>query len=85
MTQRDLRTVVLDVLGEIAPEADLESIDPETDFVDQLEIDSMDQLNLMIGLHDALGIDIPEADYHALSSLRGSIEYLERRLGDSAS
>jgi acyl carrier protein len=80
MKQEDLRAVVLNVLGEIAPEADLENIDPETDFVDQLEIDSMDQLNLMIGLHDILGIDIPETDYRALSSLRLSIEYLERRL-----
>ncbi len=48
------------------------------------EIDSMDPLNLMIGLYDALGIDIPEADPLELSSLHSSIEYVAQRLEDSA-
>ena len=38
----------------------------------------MDTLNLAIGLHRALGIDIPEIDYGELTSLERVVAYLER-------
>ncbi len=79
-----LRSVVLEVLGEIAPEADLAGLDPARNFIDQLEIDSMDLLNLAIGIHERLGIDVPEADYPKLASLRGSVDYLAQRLAAGA-
>jgi acyl carrier protein len=75
----DLGTVVLRVLGDIAPEADLTSLRPDLAFRDQLDLDSMDMLNFVVGLHDALGVEIPEADYPKLATLDACVEYLASR------
>jgi acyl carrier protein len=79
VTEEDIKTTVLRVLGEIAPEADLARIDPDASLRDQLDLDSMDVLNVMIGLHEALHVDIPEMDYPKLSTLNGAVAYLARR------
>lgn len=76
MTKDEIRTIVLRVLGEIAPEADLTRIKPHIDFRDQLDLDSMDLLNFVIGIHKELEIEIPETDYPKMSSLNGCVEYL---------
>lgn len=76
MTRDELRATVLRVLGEIAPEADLASLKPDVAFRDQLDLDSMDNLSFMIGLHAALGVEIPEADYPKLGTLDASLDYL---------
>jgi acyl carrier protein len=68
------------VLGRIAPEADLSTLDHAADIRDQLDIDSVDFLNFVLGLHEELGIDVPEADYGKLRSLQGCIAYLSARL-----
>lgn len=71
-----LRQVFLKVLGEIAPEADLAKLKPDLELRDQIDIDSMDFLNVAIGLHRELGISIPEADYPHLTTLEGAVAYL---------
>jgi len=76
VTRDEIRSLVRSALGEIAPEADLEGLDPAASLRDQLDIDSVDFLNFAIGLHSRLGIDIPEADYPRLSSLDGCVAYL---------
>jgi acyl carrier protein len=76
MTPDDIRTAVLRSLGGVAPEANLEHLQPDIGFREQLDIDSMDFLNFVIGLHKELGVEIPERDYPKLATLRGSIEYL---------
>lgn len=77
--KRPLRELVLEVLGAIAPEADLTALDPKADLRDELEIDSMDLLHFAIGLHEQTGIEISEADYPRIATLDGCIAYLERR------
>lgn len=79
MTREAIRDTVLRVLGEIAPEADLPALKPGVPFRDQLDLDSMDLLNVVVGLHGALGVDIPEADYPRLATLDGCVEYLASR------
>ena len=59
MTREEVRAAMLRVLGEIAPEADLTALKPDVAFRDQLDLDSMDLLNVVIGLHAALGVEIP--------------------------
>jgi len=71
-----LLDTVLDALGRIAPEADLGTIDPGEPLREQLDLDSVDFLNFVIGLHERLGIDIPEADYGKLASIDGAVAYL---------
>lgn len=76
MTRDEVRATVLRVLGEIAPEADLASLEPDVDLREQLDLDSMDVLNFVVGLHAALGVEIPEADYRKFATLDGGVEYL---------
>jgi acyl carrier protein len=79
LTEQELRDAVLRVLKRIAPEADPSRIDPRENLRDQLDVDSMDLLNFVIGLHEALGVDIPESDYSRLSTLDGIVQYLARK------
>lgn len=72
----EIRAIVVRVLGEIAPEVDLGRIKPDVSFRDQLDLDSMDLLNFVIGLAEALHVDIPEADYPKLATLDGCVEHL---------
>jgi len=79
MTDDELKQAIMDAILEIAPEADFETLDPDDGLREQLDLDSMDFLNVVIGLHDALGIDIPEADYPKLFTLTGAIDYLKEK------
>jgi acyl carrier protein len=77
MSEADIRAVVLEELGNIAPEADLGALDPKEDLRAALDIDSMDFLNLVTAIHKRLGIDIPEKDYPKLTTLAGAVDYLK--------
>jgi acyl carrier protein len=84
MTDEEIKTTVLRMLGEIAPEADLAGIKPDVDFREQLDLDSMDLLNFVIAVDQELGVDIPESDYPRLGSLDAFVAYLSERLSASA-
>lgn len=79
--QQAIRETVLRVLRTIAPEVDPASIDPKVDWRDQLDLDSVDLLNFLVRVHEALGVDIPEEDYPKLSSLERCVAYLAPRAG----
>ncbi|MGE0600020.1 MAG: acyl carrier protein [Dehalococcoidia bacterium] len=76
MSEDEARNAILSVLGTIAPEADLSELEPDVELRDQLDIDSMDFLNLAIGLHEKTGVDIPEEDYGLVATLDDCIAYL---------
>ena len=80
LTRDEIKVTVLRALGEIAPEADLAAIKPDVSFRDQLDIDSMDFLNFVIAVHEALHVEIPEADYPKLITLNGCVGYLSALL-----
>ncbi len=72
----DNRERILRLLGEIAPEADLASINPEVSFRDQLDLDSMDFLNFVVAIHKAFHLEIPETDYPKYMTLNGCLAQL---------
>jgi len=76
MIADDLMKTVRHALYDVAPELEDEDLDPDRPLRDQTELDSMDFLNLAIAIHDATGIDIPEADYPKLQSLTDIVTYL---------
>ena len=80
MIDTDLKRVVLDGLGGIAPEANLAELRPDENVRRALDIDSYDFLNFLIGLHERLGIEIPEADYGKLNTLAEIMSYLSARI-----
>lgn len=79
LTREQVREIVFDVLGAVAPELDPAVIAPDRPLRQQVDIDSFDFLNVIIRLHERLGVDIPEKDYGELLTLNGTIDYLLRR------
>lgn len=79
LTREQARAAIFDTLGAIAPEVDPASVVPDEPLREQVDLDSFDFLNVIIRLHEKLGIDIPESDYGELTTLNGAIGYLVRR------
>jgi acyl carrier protein len=80
MTRDEIRDAVLQALTSVAPEIDPQSLQPDSAFRQEFELDSMDFLNFVIALHGSLGVDVPEGDYVRLATLNGAVEYLAARL-----
>lgn len=76
MNEADVRRLAAEVLAGIAPEADLATVRDHEDLREALDLDSMDFLNFVIGLHQRSGHPIPEADYPRLFTLAGIVSYL---------
>lgn len=81
MTRDEIKAKVLRILGDIAPEADLENIDPDINLRDQIDIDSMDYLNFVIRLDEEFQAGIPERDYAKFVSLTACLDLLDPLIG----
>lgn len=81
MTESEIKQVVREALSNIAPEVNLEAINPARDLRDQIDVDSVDFLNFVIALHKALGIEIPDADVAKLATLNSCVNYLVSKTG----
>ena len=82
MTAGEIREEILDILEAIAPDEDLSNIDDAVNFRDQLELDSMDFLDIVMELRKRHRIQIPEEDYVHLASMESTVAYLEPRMVD---
>ena len=82
MTPAEIREEVLDILTDIAPDEDLSQLDDEQRFREQLELDSMDFLDIAMELRKRYRVQIPEDDYINLASLASTVAYLEPRMKD---
>jgi acyl carrier protein len=76
MNEQELRDVLIGALTQVAPEIDPTQIDPTEDLAEQLDIDSMDFLNVIVAVHERTGIEIPERDYGKLATLDDAVAYL---------
>lgn len=76
MNATESRALLTRLLGRIAPEADLDSVDPDAPFQEALDLDSMDFLNLVTAVEEDTGRSVPERDYPALSTVSGFVTYL---------
>jgi len=85
MNGQSVEQIIRGVIGEFAPEADLDALDPRAQLQEALDLDSMDFLNAMISVHEQTGVDIPEADYGEVSTLDGLIRYVSARVSAAAS
>jgi acyl carrier protein len=83
MEENQIREAIFSVLKGIAPELDPAAIEPDRPLRDQVDLDSMDFLNFILGLHKKLGVNIPEADYRKLFTLDDLLAYLKAKLGAS--
>jgi acyl carrier protein len=76
MTEEDTRSVILSVLRTIAPEIEPEEIRDDVRLREQVDLDSMDWLNFLRGIHRRLHVEIPEADYASLRTLADLVAYI---------
>ena len=83
MTPGEIKSVLLEEIGNIAPEADLSHLALNANFREELDIDSISFLNLITALHERLRVPVPESDYSKLTTVIGAVSYLSERLGAS--
>ncbi len=82
MTTADIKEEILDILRDIAPDEDLTDLKDDLDFRDQIELDSMDFLDIVMELRKRHRIQIPEEDYLHLASMNSTVTYLEPLMKD---
>jgi acyl carrier protein len=76
----DPRTAVIASLAVIAPETDFDSLAPDADLRDELDLDSMDFLNFVTGVYERTGVEVPERDYPKMLTLEACVRYLDAAL-----
>jgi len=82
MTPAEIREEILDILEDIAPDEELGDLKDDVPFRDQLELDSMDFLDIVMELRKRHRVQIPEEEYGALASMGSTVEYLEPKMRD---
>ena len=82
MTADDIRQAVLDILSDISPDEDLSNLNPDVPFREQLELDSMDFLDIVMELKKRYRVQIPEKDYPHLASMSSTVTYLTPLMKD---
>jgi acyl carrier protein len=83
MTRDEIRDVILEIIEDIDEDADFDSLDADKPLRDQLDLDSMDFLDIVMELRKRYKLQIPEEEYPELSSLNSCVNYLEPKLQDS--
>ncbi len=76
MNEDEIRAAFLDEINRVAPDIEPGSVSDEDHLQDDLELDSMDILNLVTALHERLGVSIPETDYSCISTSGKAVSYL---------
>ena len=76
MTEDQVQQIVINIIDEIAPDEDTSNLDPAVSLRDQMDLDSMDFLDIVMELRKQHGIEVPEADYPQLASLASCGNYL---------
>lgn len=80
MNEAEIRAAVLGIIKSIAPELEEAELKADRPLRDQIDLDSMDWLNVLVAVHEKLRVDIPEADYGKLVTLNDLVAYLRGKL-----
>lgn len=80
MAPEEIRTAVVEILEDIAPDEDLTGLKDDVAFRDQLELDSMDFLDIVMELRKRYRVQVPEEDYPELNSMGSTVAYLTPRM-----
>jgi len=82
MTRDGIRDVILEIIEDIDEEAEFDNLGPDKPLRDQLDLDSMDFLDIVMELRKRYKLQIPEEEYPELATLNSCINYLEPKLKD---
>ena len=83
MSKEEIREIIYNIIKDIAPDEDLSNLDDTKAIRDQIELDSMDFLDIVLELRKGYKVDVPEEDYPKLATINGCVEYLEPKLKGS--
>lgn len=79
MNDQEIRAAVLTVVRSIAPEIEADRIEADEPLRNQIDLDSMDWINVIVELREKFRVDIPESDYGKLQTLNAIVAYLGAR------
>ena len=82
MTKEEIKSVLIEIVAEIIPDEDLTNLKGDIPIREQVELDSMDFLDIIMELRKRYGIAVPEDDYIHLATVDSSVAYLEPRMRD---
>jgi acyl carrier protein len=82
MTRDEIKDVILEIIADIDEEADFAALDADAPLRDQLDLDSMDFLDIVMELRKRYKLQIPEEEYTQLATLTSCVTYLEPKLKD---
>lgn len=82
MTRDAIKDLIIDIISDIDEDAELETLDPDVPLREQVELDSMDFLDIVMELRKRQQLQIPESDYGQLATLNSCADYLEPLLRD---
>ncbi len=85
MSNQHVRDIILGIIATVAPDADLSELKGDVRLRDQLDLDSMDFLDIVMELRKRHKVEVPKEDYSELATLDGCVSYLERRLAAAVS
>ena len=80
MNESEIKSRVLGIIKSVAPELEEGELRADRPLRDQIDLDSMDWLNVLVALHEKLHVDIPEVDYGKLVTLDNLVGYLREKL-----
>jgi acyl carrier protein len=80
MDEAQIRDGVIAAIQAVAPEVEPDALRADRPLREQVDLDSMDWLNVIVGFHERFGVDIPESDYARLGTLEAIVAYLRERL-----
>lgn len=84
MTRDEVVLAVKDIIETIAPDEDTQNLTMDERLRDQIDLDSMDFLDIVMELRKLYGVQVPEEDYKELATLTGCVEYLHPHLAEKA-
>ena len=82
MAPEEIKNAIVEILEDIAPDEDLSNLQDDVAFRDQMELDSMDFLDIVMELRKRYRIQVPEEDYEKLASMSSTVDYLAPRMQD---
>jgi len=80
MTEEEVALAVKDIIQTVAPDEELSALDPKVRLREQIDLDSMDFLDIVMELRKLYGVQVPEEDYKELATLEGCVRYLHPKL-----
>ncbi len=80
MSRDEIRDIIIEIIEDIDEDAEFEGLDADAPLRDQLDLDSMDFLDIVMELRKRYQIQIPEEEYPELATLNSCVNYLEPKL-----